>query len=497
MMKKGSFLLVSILILGLIFAGCSVLNNSGVIPTSEPDSVSSLTKASEVDPDEYPLYANRDILVGEVLVWNDDDNLHVTYVVDDPWYITETHLAVATDKDDIPTNKKGSPVTGQFPYGDDNLEGAESSVDYCISFVDLGVECDDELVIAAFAVIEKAKDKKKVFNEDVWGAEGPGEIRFVEKGKGDWATYFTYTLECLKPTGITVCKDDPEADYTTIQAAIDAAGNGDTIIVCPGTYYENIEFDGKNITVQSSNPSSPSIVATTVIDGGKSGSVVRFVNGDTSTLEGFTVRNGNLVKFGYGGGIYVEQSSPTISGNSITGNTGIDDGGGIYMSYSSPNITDNTITGNTANDGGGIYMHSSSPNITDNTITGNTANDDGGGIFVFSSSPAIIDNTITGNMGTDDGGGIYVYDSSPIITGNIITYNEAQGGGGICVSPNSNLLPDDFRPTGWGTGRENIPTGATLDPVEGVLYTIADNEFLGNEHGSPLDYTEGAHVYFQ
>jgi hypothetical protein len=60
----------------------------------------------------------------------------------------------------------------------------------------------------------------------------------------------------------------------------------------------------------------------------------------------------------------------------------------------------------------------------------------------------------------------------------------------------SNLLPDDFRPAGWGTGRQNIPTGATLDPAEGEEYTIAGNEFLGNEHGTSLDYTEGAHVYF-
>jgi hypothetical protein len=57
------------------------------------------------------------------------------------------------------------------------------------------------------------------------------------------------------------------------------------------------------------------------------------------------------------------------------------------------------------------------------------------------------------------------------------------------------LLPNTVRPTGWGTVREDIPTNE-LVPEEGVPYTIASNEFLGNEHGSPLDYTEGAHVYF-
>lgn len=49
---------------------------------------------------------------------------------------------------------------------------------------------------------------------------------------------------------------------------------------------------------------------------------------------------------------------------------------------------------------------------------------------------------------------------------------------------------------GWGTGREKIPTGVPLVPAEGDVYIIAGNEFLGNKQGSPLDYTEGAHVYF-
>lgn len=507
MMKKGSFLLVSILILGLIFAGCSVLNNSGVIPASEPDSVSSITKALEADPAEYPLYADQDILIGEVLVWNDEDNLHVTYEVDDPWYITETHLAVATDKDDIPTNKKGSPITGQFPYGDDNLEGAESSVDYCISFVDLGVEGDDELVIAAFAVIEKAKGKKKVVREDVWGAEGPGEIRFVEKGKGHWATYFTYTITSEDDGECKVYNEDTGVSYDTIQAAIDAEEtlSGHTIIVCPGTYNENVVFNNKNITVQSTNPSEPAIVAATIIDGGGSGHVVEFDNGDTSTLTGFTIRNGNE---SYAGGIDIHYSSPTITGNTITNNEGFY-AGGIRIYYSnSTNITGNTITNNDAQYGGGISIFYSNATISGNTIIGNTATSRAGGIYITgiaSGSPTIENNTITGNTAAVYGGGICLSGgldtSNPTIIGNTITDNTAgYRGGGIFANLDRNILPADNRPTGWGIGRENIPIGDPLVPVEGVTYTIADNKFLGNEHGTPLgtplDYTEGAHVYF-
>src|SRR5437870_11939876 len=79
------------------------------------------------------------------------------------------------------------------------------------------------------------------------------------------------------------------AGQPTIQAAINAAANGDTVLVAPGTYYENINFMGKAITVTSSG--GPSV---TTIDGGAAGSVVAFTSneGTNSVLSGFTITNG-------------------------------------------------------------------------------------------------------------------------------------------------------------------------------------------------------------
>src|SRR5262249_40315889 len=80
----------------------------------------------------------------------------------------------------------------------------------------------------------------------------------------------------------------------TIQAGIKAAANGDTVLVLPGTYNEDINFLGKAITVTSSGGS-----AVTVVNGTATGPVVRFVSGETSAavLKGFTIQNGNTITY--------------------------------------------------------------------------------------------------------------------------------------------------------------------------------------------------------
>src|SRR5438105_6828191 len=131
------------------------------------------------------------------------------------------------------------------------------------------------------------------------------------------------------------------ADQPTIQAAINAAANGDTVLVAPGTYRENINFMGKAITVTSSG--GPSV---TTIDGGAAGSVVTFTSneGTNSVLSGFTITNGlgSDNGNGNGGGINIYSASPTVKGNVITNNhAGNGDGGGISVTDSSAVIQAN------------------------------------------------------------------------------------------------------------------------------------------------------------
>src|SRR6266403_4690335 len=159
------------------------------------------------------------------------------------------------------------------------------------------------------------------------------------------------------------------ADQPTIQAAINATTNGDTVLVSPGTYNENINFNGKAITLKSaSGPKN------TVINGGTIDVVVKFVTSEglSSVLDGFTITNGN------GLGIFILSSSPIIQRNIITSNSGCP-GAGINVGNGSPLIKNNTITNNAqltcfgGTDGGGISVggQTAEAHIIGNTISGN------------------------------------------------------------------------------------------------------------------------------
>ena len=179
----------------------------------------------------------------------------------------------------------------------------------------------------------------------------------------------------------------------SIQAAINGASSGDIIIVAQGTYNENLDIRRKAITVRSSDPDDPAVVAATIINGGGNGSVVKFAcaEGPSSVLSGFTIRGGSSYD---GGGITCVDASPTISNNVITQNSA-KAGAGIFCDHSSPTIIGNTIIANQASYyGGGIHCESSSPTITNNTISGNSAGQFGGGFCCFLFSSPSITNTI-------------------------------------------------------------------------------------------------------
>lgn len=94
--------------------------------------------------------------------------------------------------------------------------------------------------------------------------------------------------------------------YGTIQAAIDSAVDGNVIIIAPGRYRENLLLSGKNITLQSTNPSDSVTVESTILDGDQKDAVIRIENCEIGvTIAGLTIENGiGELKEGlrYGGG---------------------------------------------------------------------------------------------------------------------------------------------------------------------------------------------------
>jgi hypothetical protein len=228
------------------------------------------------------------------------------------------------------------------------------------------------------------------------------------------------------------------ADAATIQEAIMAAAPGDTVLVAPGTYVENVNFLGKAITVMSEG--GPAV---TVIDGNWSGPVVAFTNGEPrgAMLRGFTVQGG-ASSFD-GGGVRIQNSSPTIADNWIVGN-GACSGAGVYSSFGSPLIQGNRIARNflygcTGGFGLGVYIGGdSAAELIGNSISDNNGPAHGGGVTLFAAGRAVLRSNIIARNVTSgfspctQGGGIWMVNfSQATIVNNLVIGNVAGCGGGF------------------------------------------------------------------
>jgi len=246
-------------------------------------------------------------------------------------------------------------------------------------------------------------------------------------------------------------------DQPTIQAGIDAAINGDTVLVADGTYTgdgnRDMDFGGKAITVKSENGPTNCI-----IDCG--GSEVEnhrafyfhTSEGHDSVVDGFTITNGYAY---WGGAILCDMppfqpgANPTITNCIIYGNVSVDDGGAIEGHYSAPRVINNRIEGNTAGmSGGGINYGGSltggdMPIVANNVIINNQAASSAGGIAHYTEDwgergALIINNIIAGNTSGHGGGGILCSNgASTTIIGNSIVNNSSGRGGGIEYKGNS------------------------------------------------------------
>ncbi|HQB98137.1 MAG TPA: hypothetical protein PKZ46_04315, partial [Candidatus Cloacimonadota bacterium] len=158
---------------------------------------------------------------------------------------------------------------------------------------------------------------------------------------------------------------DGSQDYTVIQDAIDASAHGDTVLVHPGRYIENVRFNGKNITLASLEliTGDRDYVYSTIIDGNQSGTVVTVFDSETRVhIQGFTITNGSgLYNSAYdmtvGGGVIIArmtgEKSATIVNCDISGNNATD-GGGFWGGTFNLHLSGVSIHDNIASTGGGM-----------------------------------------------------------------------------------------------------------------------------------------------
>jgi len=272
--------------------------------------------------------------------------------------------------------------------------------------------------------------------------------------------------------------------YTDLQSALTAAQSGDQIWVAAGRYVGNftlalgVQVYGGFAGTENELTQRDWKINETILDGNQTGSVVTSPPGATATtrIDGFTITNGSGTVSGlyaYGGGVYLNNSSPTIANNMITGNS---------ASYG----------------GGGLYLWNSSATITNNAITGNSAYYDGGGLFLWDSSPMMANNTIAGNSTYWEGGGLYLDSSSPTIANTIIAFNSS----GVCQNSGTGIPTLQYNCV-YGNGIYNYshltdPTGTdgniSADPM--LVRNPSDGgDGWGDDPATP-DVDEGANDDF-
>ncbi len=250
--------------------------------------------------------------------------------------------------------------------------------------------------------------------------------------------------------------------FCTIQDCIDATFDGQECHVRPGTYNETINFNGKAITVQSTDGAD----VTTIDGAGLNDSVVKCVSGEgaDTVLQGLTITGGS-------GGMGL---SPSFPSDRV--------GGGMSNIASSPAITECIFRLNTAHRGGGMFNEQSDAMITNSVFEQNAtqaggSGQNGGGIANNASSPQVSGCTFIENFGSGGGGMGNGYGSQTVVVNSAFIDNTALAGGGILNNQDStpwiiNCLfvsnTADNRGGGVGNNDQSISTIVNCTFVDNV-----------------------------
>lgn len=313
--------------------------------------------------------------------------------------------------------------------------------------------------------------------------------------------------------------------YETIQAAINAATNGDTVRISAGAYVESLDISAKTITVQGGYDATCSTFTggTTTITAATSGSVVDFSTAAVVSLRDLRLTGGT--SFGAGvdllGSSHVTLDNADIFNNNGASGAGGYIGGGSVLTYTNDSdIYDNTssssgggfivygglygyvsasdIDSNAAVTGGGIAVYGGTVRLDNADVVGNTATTNGGGLFISEGTVTLRNSVFVGEtvpigQGAAAGGGIYAYASQVNLLGastTVMNNTATTNGGGIYLTNGSELVV-----TGGYLGYDSAASAGNDAVLGAGMYTISSTVTYSGQIINNIATNSGGGIY--
>lgn len=236
------------------------------------------------------------------------------------------------------------------------------------------------------------------------------------------ATYYVSTTGADKNAGTSLT-----SPFATLQHAITAANEGDTVFVLSGTYKgkanRNLDFAGTNLTLAAVN--SDGTPGSVTLDAQISGRGFLFQSHETaaSVINGFKIINGNIPDDA-GGAVYIVASSPTFTDCTFDSNNAFLAGAVFVYNYADPTFTNCVFSNNTGRIGGATYMdYNTQASFTGCSFTGNSGLY-GGAVYTYCSSDSYTDCTFDSNSGYV-GGALYTTSNATLTFTNATFSNNA------------------------------------------------------------------------
>ena len=313
---------------------------------------------------------------------------------------------------------------------------------------------------------------------------------------------------------VEVCEDG----VGVLQQAIDDAEDGATLLLCPGTWTEQLVLDRRELQIVGIEGADE-----TTVSAGGSGRALTVVDRSEVVIDGITLRDGvsdlggvavcdgseldlvaAVVTGGQaenGGGVAAVDCTLNIVDSTVQANMATQYGGGVFTSGSSGELLRTTIDGNTAAEGGGAFTYDGSIDVTSSVISANaaTTTDEeawgpgGGGGGLWSAGGTVSDSQIIGNTSAYQAGGAYFYRGRPEFIGNLVDGNTCgEDGAGVYFNISTATIEGN-----------TFQNNEAADDAGGLrLYygnsTIENNEFYdntANDDGGGAKFSHSEHYF--